>query len=164
MARARRDPVEIAGPARHDTWSAGASTSPLEVLFGRAWDGAPALALESAPKSPSLPRRNYRRGIRRLRRCVSASIRARRAQIEQRARETSARPLSFTVRGAIRERVNGVWALALESAPKSPSLPRRNDRRGIRRVAPLGQREHSALAASLCRTLRSTSELRAVAR
>jgi len=29
VARARRDPVEIAGPARHDTWSAGASTSPL---------------------------------------------------------------------------------------------------------------------------------------
>jgi len=35
VARARRDPVEIAGPARHDTWSAGASTSPLEVTSGR---------------------------------------------------------------------------------------------------------------------------------
>ena len=32
MARARRGPVEIAGPARHDTWSAGASTSPLGVM------------------------------------------------------------------------------------------------------------------------------------
>ena len=33
MARARRDPVEIAGPARHDTWSAGASTSPLDAML-----------------------------------------------------------------------------------------------------------------------------------
>jgi len=32
VARARRDPVEIAGPARHDTWSAGASTSPLGAM------------------------------------------------------------------------------------------------------------------------------------
>jgi len=35
VARARRDPAEIAGPARHDTWSAGASTSPLGAMMKR---------------------------------------------------------------------------------------------------------------------------------
>ena len=56
------------------------------------------------------------------------------------------------------------WRLRSDSAPKIPSLSRRNCRRGACRVAPLRKREHSASVASLCRTFRSASTLRAGAR
>ncbi len=45
--------------------------------------------------------------------------------------------------------LNCVNAGARSSSPKSPSLPRRKCRRGIRRVATLREREHSASVASL---------------
>ncbi len=73
-------------------------------------------------------------------------------------------PSTSPLEGAVRESVGWCAGACARIGSEDPSLPRRNYRRGVRRVAPLSKREHSALGALLCRTFRLTSELRAGAR